>query len=132
MARKKIVKDVEAEGKVKKSKKDEIEEEVTEVEVENQEEVEEIDTRIDDDDDFEDEEVEEKNTKKDKKGNKEKKQTKKDGYFKQVGKELKKVVWPKGSDIIKYSFAVIIFCVVLCLFFVGIDFIASLVKGLFV
>lgn len=136
MARKKTIKDVEAEEKVKNTKEKETE--VEETEVEEVEEVEETETEefedeekfeVEDEDEVEEEKKEEKKNKKEKK---EKKQTKKDGYFKQVNKELKKVVWPKGGDIVKYSFAVIIFCIVLCLFFVGIDLIASFVKGLFV
>lgn len=131
MAKKKTIKDVEAEEKVKNNAEEQEETEV--VEETSVEEVEDTEN-FEDDEEFEKEEdeKEEKSNKKEKKAKKVKKQTKKDGYFAQVGKELKKVVWPKGGDIVKYSFAVIVFCVVLCLFFVGIDLIASLVKGLFV
>lgn len=61
----------------------------------------------------------------------EKKANKKDGYFSSVGKELKKVVWPDAGEVAKYSLAVIIFCVILVLFFVGVDALASFIKGLF-
>lgn len=118
MARKKAIKDVEAEEKVKKAT--EAETEVEEIEVDEDEEIE-----ID-----EDYEEVDKKAKKDK-ASKEKKQTKKDGYFKQVNKELKKVVWPKGSEIVKYSLAVLVFCAVLCLFFVGIKLLFSKIVEVF-
>ena len=80
-----------------------------------------------------DEKVEEKKAKKEEKKNEkeEKKNNKKDGYFKSVGKELKKVVWPDSGEVAKYSLAVILFCLILVLFFVGIDALASFIKGLF-
>lgn len=123
MARKKAIKDVEAEEKAET-------EEIEDTEVEEDVEVLE-DEEIETDDDYE--EVDKKKTKKSKedKESKEKKQTKKDGYFKQVNKELKKVVWPKGSEIAKYSLAVLVFCAVLCLFFVGISLLFSKIVEVF-
>lgn len=59
------------------------------------------------------------------------KKDKKEGYLTKVGRELKKVVWPSFGSVAKYSFAVIIFCLLLCLFFLGVDVVASFVKGLF-
>lgn len=119
--KKKQVKDVEAEEKVTKTKKNKIEE--TKIE----EEIEEFDS--------EEVELEEKSSeeveKKDKKEKQEKKKSKKEGFFGKISRELKKVVWPSAGAVAKYSIAVIIFCVLLCLFFIGIDLIASLVKGLF-
>ena len=109
MAKKKVIKDVEAE-----ETKDNLPKEV------------EIETK---------EELKSEETKKDKKVKDKKEKSpkdKKEGYLKLVARELKKVVWPKSDAIIKYSFAVIVFCLVLCLFFIGIDLIASLIKGLFV
>ena len=124
MARKKTIKDALVEEKVKsKDKKEELEE------VEEIEEVEDEDLDFDEDYDDEKEEVKEEKNKKDKK--EDKKKDKKDGYFAQVNRELKKVVWPSALDVAKYSLAVIIFCVLLCLFFIGIDLIASFIKGLF-
>lgn len=124
MARKKTIKDALVEEKVKsKDKKEELEE------VEEIEEVEDEDLDFDEDYDDEKEEVKEEKNKKDKK--EDKKKDKKDGYFAQVNRELKKVVWPSALDVAKYSLAVIIFCVLLCLFFLGIDLIASFIKGLF-
>ena len=71
-----------------------------------------------------------------------KSQEKKPNFFVNLGKklskflkdtkgELKKVVWPSAGEIAKYSLAVIIFCLILVLFFIGIDALASLIKGLF-
>ena len=120
MAKKKTIKDVEVE-EVKKKKQEEIEEEVEEIE----EEVEEVEEDFEGDEDVE-------APKKEKKEKKEKEhKDKKEGYFSKVRREMRKVVWPTFGEVVKYSLAVILFCVVLCLFFVGINAIASLVKGLF-
>ena len=119
MARKKTIKDALVEEKVKTKKEEK------DIDV-----VEDIDEDFDIDDDYIDDVKEDKKDNKEKETKKKEKE-KKDGYFKQVSKELKKVVWPSVGDIFKYSLAVIIFCVLLCLFFVGIDLIASLIKGLF-
>ena len=124
MARKKTIKDALVEEKVK-TKKEEKDKEEKDIDV-----VEDIDEDFDIDDDYIDDVKEDKKDNKEKESKKTEKE-KKDGYFKQVSKELKKVVWPSVGDIFKYSLAVIIFCVLLCLFFVGIDLIASLIKGLF-
>ena len=56
---------------------------------------------------------------------------KKESFVSSVIREMKKVVWPSFGDIVKYSFAVILFCVVLCLFFEGITVVSAFVKGLF-
>ena len=56
---------------------------------------------------------------------------KKEGYFAKLRREMKKVVWPGAGKVAKYSFAVILFCVILVAFFIGIDALASLIKGLF-
>lgn len=119
MARKKTIKDALVEEKVKTKKEEK------DIDV-----VEDIDEDFDIDDDYIDDVKEDKKDNKEKESKKKEKE-KKDGYFKHVSKELKKVVWPSVGDIFKYSLAVIIFCVLLCLFFVGIDLIASLIKGLF-
>lgn len=124
MVRKKTIKDALVEEKVK-TKKEEKDKEEKDIDV-----VEDIDEDFDIDDDYIDDVKEDKKDNKEKESKKKEKE-KKDGYFKQVSKELKKVVWPSVGDIFKYSLAVIIFCVLLCLFFVGIDLIASLIKGLF-
>lgn len=132
MAKKKNIKDVE-ESKIKTKLKEEKEKEKTE-EVEEVEEIEEVEEDLEsEDDEFEDDETTEADdydeVKKDKKGKKKKSTKKKEGYFDLVGKELKKVVWPKGSEIFKYSLAVIIFCVILCLFFEAVELFAAFLKG---
>ena len=119
MARKKTIKDALVEEKVKTKKEEK------DIDV-----VEDIDEDFDIDDDYIDDVKEDKKENKEKQSKKKEKE-KKDSYLKQESKELKKVVWPSVGDIFKYSLAVIIFCVLLCLFFVGIDLIASLIKGLF-
>ena len=120
MARKKTVKDVEVE-EVKKNKKEKLEEEIEEVE--EVEEIEETEEDFEGDDDVEAPKKEKKEVKEHK--------DKKEGYFSKVRREMRKVVWPTFGEVVKYSLAVILFCVILCLFFIGINAIASLVKGLF-
>ena len=61
-----------------------------------------------------------------------KKANKKEGYLTKVRKELKKVVWPKAGEIAKYTLAVLIFCITLCLFFKAMELLAALLKELFV
>ena len=69
--------------------------------------------------------------KKQDKKKKEKKEPKKpsEGYFKQVRKEMKLVKWPSGKDVLKYTVSTIIFCVFLCLIFMGLNLIMSLIRG---
>ena len=69
--------------------------------------------------------------KKQNKKKKERKQAKKpsEGYFKQVRKEMKLVKWPSGKDVLKYTIATIIFCLILCLIFMGLNLIMSLIRG---
>ena len=138
MAKEKKIKDATvSEEKVKKTKKQakKVEEidEVTEVsEVSEVEDVDGLEL-----DNTEIEEVEE--TKKDKKNKKEAKDSKKEekpkkekreGFFTKMGRELKKVVWPKAGDVFKYTMAVLVFCVGLCLFFKGMELLAALLKEL--
>ncbi len=62
-----------------------------------------------------------------------KKQSKKnkEGMLKGIKAELKKVTWPSKKDIIKYSIATLVFCIILMLFFQLLDFGLSVVKGVF-
>ncbi len=62
---------------------------------------------------------------------KEKKKTPKESYFSGVKAELKKVKWPTFNEMVKYTVATVIFCIVLALFFQGVDLLASYIKGLF-
>lgn len=71
------------------------------------------------------EKVKEKEAKKkDKKKDKPKKE-KKDGFFRNMRKEMKKVSWPKLGDVAKYSFAVLIFCLIFVGFFKLIELFAA-------
>ncbi len=77
--------------------------------------------------------VKEKKVNKPKKNiNKTKKQKKnKEGFFKGIKQELKKVTWPSKKDILKYSVATLVFCIVLMAFFQVLDLLLSVIKGLF-
>ncbi len=57
--------------------------------------------------------------------------TKKEGFFKGIKKELKLVKWPAAKDIVKYTIATVVFCIILVLFFELLNMILALVKGLF-
>lgn len=75
---------------------------------------------------------EEKTAKKEKKKKEKKKKEKnKEGYFKLLREQMKKVIWPSGKDMFKYTFSTILFILVFVLFFQLIDVISSFVKGLF-
>lgn len=69
-----------------------------------------------------------KDTKKEKKS---KKSVNKEGLFKGIKKELKLVKWPAAKDIVKYTIATVVFCIILVLFFELLNMILALVKGLF-
>lgn len=75
---------------------------------------------------------EKKENKKKEKKNKKESLTKGDGYFKSLNKELKKVVWPKGGEVLKSTIAVIVICLVLIGFFELTQLLVAFVKGLFV
>ena len=55
---------------------------------------------------------------------------KKEGFFKGVKKELKLVKWPEGKEIVKYTIATVVFCIVLVAFFELLNLIMAFVKGL--
>ena len=55
----------------------------------------------------------------------------KNGYFKEVGLELKKVTFPTFKSVMKYTFATVIFCGVLVLFFILLNLLLSGIKGMF-
>ncbi len=79
--------------------------------------------------------IKEKNAKvKDVKKNSKKKEKNvknKEGFFKGIKKELKLVKWPTFKEIIKYTIATIVFCIVLVLFFELLNVIMAYIKGLF-
>ncbi len=76
-------------------------------------------------------EEKEKKTKKVKKAKNNKKEVKKEGFFKGIRNELKLVKWPTFKEILKYTIATIIFCIILIIFFQILDLILAYVKGLF-
>ena len=59
-----------------------------------------------------------------------KKEVKKESFFIQVKKELRKVSWPSKKNMIKFSVTTICFILLFSLFFFGLDSIFAFVKGL--
>ena len=72
--------------------------------------------------------IKEKNKKVNKTKN-EKSKVKKENYFKGVIKEMKLVKWPTFKEVIKYTIATVIMCLVVCGFFLLLNLLLSLVKG---
>ena len=56
---------------------------------------------------------------------------KKDGFFKQTGEEMKKVSWPTRKDVLKYTLATIVFCLIVVGFFSLLNLGLSFIKGMF-
>ncbi len=70
------------------------------------------------------------------KNTKDVKKTKKDkpvkeSFFKGLGKELKLVKWPSAKEIVKYTLATLVLCIILVAFFEVLNLIMAYVKGLF-
>lgn len=74
-----------------------------------------------------------KEIKKQTKNNKKKtaKKVKKESLFKGIKKELKLVKWPTAKEILKYTVATIILCIIFVVFFLCLNGIMALVKGMF-
>ena len=51
-------------------------------------------------------------------------------YFQEIKDELKKVKWLSKEEMVKYTVAAVIFIVIFGLYFYGMDFIFSWLKGL--
>ena len=51
-------------------------------------------------------------------------------YFKGVLKEIKRIRWTSGKELVKYSVATVLFVLFFGLYFYGIDWIALLVRSL--
>lgn len=51
-------------------------------------------------------------------------------YFKGVFKEVKRIRWTNGKDLLKYSIATIVFVLFFGIYFYGIDWISLLVRSL--
>lgn len=62
----------------------------------------------------------------------EKKKNNKDSFISSVISELKMVSWTPFKDIFKYTFATLLFCLVLSGYFAFLNLALSFVKGLFV
>jgi preprotein translocase SecE subunit len=109
MAKKKVIKDaLVEEEKVKKAKKEEVVEEVKTTEEPKKE---------------------TKKVEKKEKVKKEKpKKEKKDGFFRSMRKEMKKVSWPGLGEVAKYSFAVVLFCLIFVGFFKLVELFAAWLK----
>ena len=56
---------------------------------------------------------------------------KKEGFFKGIKKELGLVKWPSAKEIVKYTIATVIFCLIFVAFFEVLNVIMAFVKGLF-
>jgi len=62
---------------------------------------------------------------------KEKNNKPKEKFTEGVKKELKLVKWPTVKEILKYTLATILFCVVLVLFFEVLNLLMAFIKGMF-
>ena len=60
-----------------------------------------------------------------------KKSVKKEGFFKGIKKELKQVRWPSFKDMLKYTIATLVFCIILVAFFEVLNIIMAIIKGMF-
>ena len=57
------------------------------------------------------------------------KKTKKENFLKSVKKELGLVKWPSWKEILKNTIATIVFCLIVCGFFLLLNLLLSIVKG---
>ena len=72
-----------------------------------------------------------KEVKKEKKVKKTKKAKNNGSFFKNLKKEISMVKWPDGKDLVKYTIATVVLCVILVLFFQFLDVILAYIKELF-
>ena len=79
------------------------------------------------------EEIKTKKEKTSKKVEKKVKKTKvqRENYFASISSELKKVKWPSKKEVLKYTFATIMFVLVLVGFFILMSLLMSVIKGAF-
>ena len=56
------------------------------------------------------------------------KKEKKDGFFRKMYKEMKKVSWPSIGEVFKYSFAVLVFCLIFIGFFKLVELFSTFLK----
>ena len=75
-------------------------------------------------------EIKDKNKKEKKKTNVKKPKTeKKEKFATGLKAEIKKVVWPSKKEVLKYTFATLIFCIILMTFFQLLNLGLSVIKG---
>ncbi len=55
----------------------------------------------------------------------------KESFAKGIKKEMKLVKWPTSKELIKYTIATIVFCIILIIFFQFLDVILAFIKGMF-
>ena len=60
-----------------------------------------------------------------------KEKVKKDSYLKEVRSEMKKVSWPTRKDVLKYTFATLVFCLIIAGFFQLLQLGLALIKEMF-
>ena len=60
------------------------------------------------------------------------KKVQKESYLKEINGEMKKVIWPKLKDVLKYTLATVTLCLVLIGFFALLNLLSSFIKGLFI
>ncbi len=51
-------------------------------------------------------------------------------FFKDVKKEISKVIWPNNNNMVKYTTITIVFIVFFAVFFLSIDFVVAFFKSL--
>lgn len=61
-----------------------------------------------------------------------KEKVKKESFIKGTREEMKKVVWPTGKQVLKFSIITLMMILFFMVFFVAINLLASFVKGLFI
>ena len=59
------------------------------------------------------------------------KKANKENYFKSVRKEMKLVKWPTFKEVLKYTVSTIVFCAIVCAFFLLLNLLLSVIKGWF-
>ncbi len=57
------------------------------------------------------------------------KKPRKEKFLSSVKQEVKKVVWPSKKDVLKYTVATLIFCIIVMIFFQALDLGLSVIKG---
>ena len=58
-----------------------------------------------------------------------KKKVKKEGFFIGLKKELSQVKWPTFKEVLKYTISTVVFCVIICAFFLLLYFLLTTVVG---